>query len=177
MATSIRPFLDLNHSKLMSDPVQQRPWRSRVLTRLFHLYFRLQRPMTLGVRALAFDGEGRIFLVRHSYVPGWHLPGGGVEPGETALACLEREIDEEGHLRATVPPRLFGFYFNNRISRRDHVALYVLQNVVQTAPRAPDREIVEAGFFSPDDLPDGVTAATRRRIAEVLEGRMPDPLW
>ncbi len=133
--------------------------------------------MTLGVRAMAFDAEGRIFLVRHTYVPGWHLPGGGIEPGETALDGLMREIAEEGHLHAVDPPRLFGFYFNKAVSRRDHVALYVLTKVVQTAPRSPDREIAETGFFPPDALPDGVTAATRRRIAEVLSGLPPAPRW
>jgi ADP-ribose pyrophosphatase YjhB (NUDIX family) len=38
--------------------------------------------MTLGVRGVATDGEGRVLLVKHTYViAGWWLPGGGVEQG------------------------------------------------------------------------------------------------
>src|SRR3974390_2056559 len=51
------------------------------LRRLFHLYWRFARGMTLGVRAVVLDGENRVFLVKHSYVSGWHLPGGGVHAG------------------------------------------------------------------------------------------------
>ena len=49
------------------------------LRRVMHVYWRFARGLTLGVRALVVDGQGRIFLVKHSYVSGWHLPGGGVE--------------------------------------------------------------------------------------------------
>ena len=160
----------------MSDGVQLQSWRGRLLTRLFHVYFRLQRPMTLGVRGMAFDAEGRIFLVRHTYIPGWHLPGGGIETDETAHEALIREVAEEGNLILTEPPKLYGFYFNKAV-RRDHVALYILNNVIQTAPREPDREIAEAGFFAPTALPPGGTTATRMRIAEVMSGMPPSPLW
>jgi ADP-ribose pyrophosphatase YjhB (NUDIX family) len=161
----------------MTDPVQPSSWRSRVLVPLFHLYFLFRRPMTLGVRALAFNAEGHVFLVRHTYVPGWHLPGGGIEPGEAALESLIREMAEEGNLIAAEPPRLFGFYFNKRISRRDHVALYVVRNVMQTAPFMPNGEIAEAGFFATDALPEGTTPATRRRVREALTGQPQDPFW
>ena len=41
---------------------------------------RLKRGMTLGVRALVIDPERRIFLVKHSYVSGWQLPGDTTAP-------------------------------------------------------------------------------------------------
>ncbi len=141
-------------------------WPKKFLIRLLHVYFAFSRGMTLGVRAACFDAEGRVFLVRHTYVPGWHLPGGGVERGETGLQALTKELREEGNLEMTGAPHLFQVYFNGRMSRRDHVLLYRV-NVVQTAPRGGDREIAECGFFDPASLPDGTTEATRRRLAEL----------
>lgn len=142
----------------------------RFATRMLHGYFALSRGMTMGVRAACFDEAGRIFLVRHSYVPGWHLPGGGVERGETALEALAKEMREEGNLAIGAPPRLIHIYFNRQTSKRDHVLLYRCDAVTQTAPRLKDREIVEAGFFALDALPVATTAATRRRLEE-LAGR------
>ena len=72
------------------DRFRQTGWPG-LRARLFHLYFRLKRPLTFGVRGLIYDsGQNRVFLIRHTYVPGWQLPGGGVEVGETAIEALER---------------------------------------------------------------------------------------
>lgn len=143
-----------------------RPWQSRILMRIVHVYFALSRGMTMGVRAACFDSAGRIFLVRHSYVPGWHMPGGGLERGETAQDALVKELREEGNLRIIGQARMFHVYFNTGASRRDHIVFYRAE-VEQTAPRAPDREIVECGFFALDALPHGTTEATYRRLAEL----------
>ena len=93
------------------------------LRRVLHAYWRFARAMTLGVRALVIDEEGRVFLVKHSYVSGWHLPGGGVEAGETLSEALARELQEEGNIEMTAPPQLHGLFFNDRDSRRDAAAV------------------------------------------------------
>jgi 8-oxo-dGTP pyrophosphatase MutT (NUDIX family) len=148
-----------------------------LLRRMFHFYWRVVRGMTLGVRGVVLDSDNKVFLVKHSYVAGWHLPGGGVEVGETAAAALARELREEGNIELVDQPALFGIYFNRRISRRDHVALYVVRAFRQDAPPQPNYEIVAHGFFAPDALPAETTRATRERIAEVLSGRKPAELW
>jgi 8-oxo-dGTP pyrophosphatase MutT (NUDIX family) len=147
------------------------------IRRVLHTYWRFARGMTLGVRALVIDPQGRVLLVKHSYVNGWHLPGGGVETGETIGTALSRELLEEGGITALEPPMLHGMYFNGRVSRRDHVALFVIRAFRQDGGPHNPREIVDCGFFSPDALPPGTTRGTRARLAEVLKGAAASERW
>jgi 8-oxo-dGTP pyrophosphatase MutT (NUDIX family) len=147
------------------------------LRRALHFYWRFSRGLTVGVRALILDPRGQVFMVKHSYVAGWHLPGGGVETGETLISALTRELREEGNIELVEPPALFGIYFNRHVSLRDHVALYVVRSFRQSAPPQPNREIIDHGFFALAALPRDTTRATRERIAEVLEGRSVAQFW
>jgi 8-oxo-dGTP pyrophosphatase MutT (NUDIX family) len=151
--------------------------RATAVRHAMHLYWRFARPMTLGVRAALIHPERGVFLVRHGYTPGWHMPGGGVEAGETLEEAMAREANEEGHIVITGAPALHGMFFNRGISRRDHVAVYVVREFAQTRPRSPDREIVETGFFPLDMLPDGVTRGTRERLEEIAGLRPLSPYW
>ncbi|WP_105384164.1 NUDIX domain-containing protein [Neorhizobium alkalisoli] len=148
------------------DIPEIRGFRTRAMVWLLHQFFIVRRGMTLGVRAACFDAEGRIFLVRHTYVPGWYMPGGGMERHETARAALTKELREEGNLEILGEPQLVHVYYNRNASKRDHVLFYRL-TVEQTAPRAADREIAESGFFALDELPKDTTTATRRRLKEL----------
>ena len=150
---------------------------ARLVRWLAHLWFLLARPLTLGVRGLVLDEMGRALLVKHGYVPGWHLPGGGVEVGESFEEALTRELAEEANVVLEGPPILHGVFFNRRVSRRDHVAVYVVRRFRVTGERAPDREIVAAQFFPVAALPPDATRGTRSRLAEVLEGAPKSPLW
>jgi 8-oxo-dGTP pyrophosphatase MutT (NUDIX family) len=147
------------------------------LRRVLHLYWRFARGMTLGVRGVVLDGDNKVFLVKHSYVSGWYLPGGGVETGESFRDALARELIEEGRIELLGEPKLHGVFFNSYASRRDHVAVYVIRHFRQDRLPEPNREIADCGFFSPDALPIDTTEGTRLRIAEVLENREPIATW
>ena len=152
----------------------------RLVPRLIHGSARFVRPLTMGVRAVVErDGPDgpEVFLVRHSYVAGWHLPGGAVEVGETVGDALVREVREECAIAVDGRPELFGLYFNRGASRRDHVAVYRVRDFRVLSRRAADWEIVEADFVPRARLPDGTTAATRARLAEMFDGRTPAADW
>lgn len=122
------------------------------------------------------DEGGCVLLLRHTYLPGWYFPGGGVEAGETVGEAAEREVLEETGVRLAAPPRLVSMHLNLRVSPRDHVA-FLLADTVDARPSPRLGEVAEVGFFPLDDLPDGVTGATRRRLGEIAGGHAPERTW
>jgi ADP-ribose pyrophosphatase YjhB (NUDIX family) len=133
--------------------------------------------MTLGVRGLIIDKDERILLVKHTYVTGFYLPGGGVEPGETIVQALERELREECAISLKSPPLLHNIYLNKRSSSRDHVALFLIRDFSDEGPRLPDKEIAEVKYFSVNELPNEATPATRARINEIINNTPTSSYW
>jgi len=145
--------------------------------RAFLAYSRLTRGMTFGVRAMLLK-ERHVALVRHTYVSGWYLPGGGVEAGESAHAALVREIGEEAGAVLTGPVELFGLYRNAHADPRDHVALFVCRSWEQRgALNIPNTEIAACELFPLDALPVDTSQGTRARLREVLAGEAPASDW
>lgn len=153
---------------------------SRWLSSAFHRYRQHARGLTLGARALVLrERAGRVeaFFIRHTYAPGLQLPGGGIEPGEGAVEALMRELWEEGRIRPSEPPTLFGLYHNGPDWPRDHVALYVLRRFEQPEPPRPDAEIAEHLWLDVEALPPDVLVSARARIGEVVRGAPISETW
>ena len=142
------------------------------------LYWRVTRPLTAGVRVIVRDEEGRVLLVRHTYLAGWYLPGGGVDRSETMHEAVRRELQEETGLVLRGKARLVGLYANFREFKSDHVAVFAVESeACERNAWQPDMEIAEWDFFALDSLPEDVSPGTRRRIGEFMEGREPDEFW
>ena len=128
------------------------------------------------MRGVVVDEAGRVLLIEHTYVPGWHLPGGGVERGETIEAALAREMVEEAGIDVLGRPRLVSIHSNHIRFPGDHVLIYRIDRW-RECPATSKGEIHAVGWFAADALPPGVTAGTRRRIAEALSACEPGPDW
>lgn len=140
------------------------------LNKSFQFYWRQTRALTLGAQAMVLDAQNRVLLVEHTYRPGWHMPGGGVEKGETVEHALARELAEEAGIDLTSPPELFGIYANFRAFPSDHIALFIVREWRQSHVPEPNREIARQCFAARDALPPGTVPAVARRLDEALEG-------
>ncbi|MCC6926156.1 NUDIX domain-containing protein [Novosphingobium sp.] len=120
-------------------------------------WWRLAQVRLQGCRVLAFDAEGRVLLIRHSYGSGnWMLPGGGLGRREDPLAAALRELAEETGLalddaRAflTVDEPLYGT--TNRV--------HLVAGQAAGALAIDGREVIEAHFFASDALPPDLSPA------------------
>jgi ADP-ribose pyrophosphatase YjhB (NUDIX family) len=148
----------------------------RVVTRGFQRYWRWSRGLTIGAQGLVIDANNRVLLIRHTYRPGWHFPGGGVECNETVETALVRELKEEANVTPSAAPDLFGLYANFRAFPSDHIALYIVRSF-DAAPFSPNREIAETGFFDRHALPQGTIAPVTRRLTEVFDGVPRSSTW
>lgn len=147
-------------------------WRASIF--LFIMGF--LRRMTIGVRGALVDGD-KVLLVKHSYIPGWHFPGGGVDHRETIEEALRREVFEETGYEVQGELEIFNTYLNPLPPQRDHVLFYVCRNFEMVRRFEPNHEIVAAQWFDRNDLPPGTTRATRARLDEVFGERPRGRTW
>jgi 8-oxo-dGTP pyrophosphatase MutT (NUDIX family) len=167
----VKPGID--RSKFMSGHGPTRNLTTRILQR----YWRLTRGLTLGAQGCVIDSSQRILLVRHTYRPGWHFPGGGVEKGESVFEALTRELQEEAGVHLSGEPELYGLYSNSSYFPGDHIALFLIRDWHQPSVPRPSREIAEQRFVSGDELPSEINRPTRDRILEILQKKPRSQTW
>jgi len=148
-----------------------------IQTRLAGFRQKRSRIVTVGAQALVVDANRRVLLVRHTYRPGWHFPGGGVRHGETVRHTLARELEEETGLELTGEPKLVGIYSHFDEFPGDHIVLFLVEAWTRTRPVRKNLEIAEQRFCTLDDLPPGTTQGTLRRLREIFAGAAQQTSW
>ena len=115
--------------------------------------------------------------MRHTYTPGWHFPGGGIEVGQAAEEALADELAQETGLCVSGAAQLHGIFFNSRVSVRDHVVVYLCDAIGELPIKSPSFEIAELGYFAPECLPPDVDPGTERRIQEIAFSKSISREW
>lgn len=151
--------------------------RRGLTQRAMQTYWRWTRGLTIGAQGCVFDAQGRVLLVRHGYRPGWHFPGGGVDPNEYVGDALARELREEVGVVLEAAPRLVGIYGNFGIFPSDHVVLFEIRAWRQPTVPKPNHEILEHRFFDVAALPDGTVPAVGRRLDDIATGKVSSSAW
>ncbi|WP_167127323.1 MULTISPECIES: NUDIX domain-containing protein [Nitratidesulfovibrio] len=126
-------------------------------------------------------GRGIVLIRRRNEPPGWALPGGFIDYGESAEAAAVREAREETGLDVELTG-LVGVYSEPGRDPRHHTlsvvyAAQVRGGAVATsaagtfaAPVAGD-DAADARFFAPDDLPQPMAFDHAKIIADWLRDR------
>lgn len=126
-------------------------------------WWRIRRPVVQGCRILAFDAEGRVLLIRHSYGSDkWTLPGGGLGRGEDPVAAGMREFAEETGC-ALIDARIFTVVEEPLFGATNRV--HFITGTALGSPRPDGREVIALGFHAPDALPQPLAG----RIAEGID--------
>ena len=162
----------------MTFAAEKKPSFARTLfSRALHTYFLMRRGLTIGVRAIVRSDDGKFLLIRHTYTPGWHFPGGGVEKGETTEQALINELRQETDLQLADKPVLHGVFYNNGVSKRDHVLVYICDSTRGVDAKLASIEIAEIGYFDFANLPPDTDPGTVRRIREIVCGDAKTEGW
>lgn len=148
----------------------------KTLTRLLRTIQWLLGASTVGVRTLVINQTNQVLLIRHTYMGGWHFPGGGVLPGEPTRLAAVRELYEETCLQAEGDIELLGVYFHTVMKVNDYIALYVVKNFSQ-AEFCPSPEIAEVQWFDFDNLPPNINSSTKQRLTEYLHNQPRSDFW
>lgn len=138
----------------------------KVLYFFYKMYCFIFRPIRMGVRVVLQEGPN-VWLIRHTYLSGWYLPGGGIKKWESLEKAARREAYEEtgaelGKLS------LLGTFSSFIQWKTDHTVVFLCQDFIFTG--ASDGEIAELKLFALSALPEN-TFPSHRSLLNKLNSK------
>src|SRR5688572_28450697 len=122
-----------------------------------------QSSFTVSATALRSNEEGKVLLLNHVLRPdsGWGYPGGFLDKSEQAEDAIRREVREETGIE------LDELRLRRVGTHGKHIeVLFFARGVGE--PEVRSREIMELGWFGPDDLPKEMSQRQRDQIRKAL---------
>lgn len=134
------------------------------------------KPTAAGV--LLVDGGGRIVLVNPTYKPGWEIPGGMVEVGESPRAGARREVAEELALDVDPGP-LLSLDHRSAVGHPDSVRFVFGADALGSEDlariRLPPDELGDWGSFTLDEarslVPPDLARVLENCLAALADGK------
>ena len=132
----------------------------------FKVYCFIFRPVRMGARVVMIQNN-EVLLIRHTYLNGWFLPGGGLKRRETLEQAARREAYEEtgAELKEVT---LIGIFSNFIQWKTDHTTLFLCNDFEITGK--PDGEIAEVRAFPLDKLPTDMFSVHRGLMEKYRTG-------
>ena len=126
----------------------------------FKIYCFIFRPVRMGVRVLMIQDD-KVLLIRHTYLNGWFMPGGGLNRNESLEQAARREAKEEtGAELGEIT--LLGIFTNYIQWKTDHTVVFLCKdfNIIGES----DAEIAEMKQFSLSELPEYIYKSHRKLL-------------
>ena len=134
----------------------------------FKIYCFLFRPIRMGVRVMMIEDE-KVWLVKHTYLPGWFMPGGGVNKWETIGQAARREAREEtGAELGEIS--LVGVFTSYVQWKTDHTSVFLCRDFKFTG--CSDAEIAELHAFPLNELPEDTYDLHAKLLKKFLNGTL-----
>ena len=135
-----------------------------VLMRMAHYcrceYSKRRGIVTTGVQAIVLTRKDSLVLVRHTYLKGWHLPGGGAKRGETPEVAVLRELKEEIGLISYGEIKSVSCMLESHDDRKVRMHIFIVTGVTYKFRRS--LEIAETREFDWKSLPADAGVARSR---------------
>lgn len=123
----------------------------------------------VGCSVAAFDGAGRVALIKRADNGRWALPGGYAEVGTPPSANAIRELHEETGFDGELE-RLVGVYDNRHFQSTSAYQFYIccFRARIVGGEATPSAETVEVVLAEPEDLPENMSKLQRAMLGDAV---------